>query len=101
MLKLYPIALAAWLAGPAVSMAAQTQTPPPAQPAPPAAQAQPQTQPQAPRPGTVSELAPRTVCGLPIPEPARQPPPNSTPLVYLVVPCFQKQGGTSAIDPAT
>jgi outer membrane protein assembly factor BamA len=45
--------------------------------------------------------APGTVCGLPIPEPARLPPAGSGPIVYLVVPCFQKQGGFSVIDPQT
>jgi outer membrane protein insertion porin family len=49
----------------------------------------------------VQQLAPKTVCGLPIPEPARQPPTGSKPVVYLVVPCFEKQGGASVIDPAT
>ena len=45
--------------------------------------------------------APGTVCGLPIPAPARLPPAGSGPVVYLVVPCFQKQGGFSVIDPQT
>jgi outer membrane protein insertion porin family len=42
-----------------------------------------------------------TVCGLPIPQPAKLPPAGSGPIVYLVVPCFQKQGGFSVIDPQT
>ncbi len=45
--------------------------------------------------------APGTVCGLPIPQPAKLPPAGSGPIVYLVVPCFQKQGGFSVIDPQT
>jgi outer membrane protein insertion porin family len=55
--------------------------------------------PQAPAP--VPQLSPKTVCGLSIPEPARQPPADSKPVVYLVVPCFEKQGGSSTIDPQT
>ena len=49
----------------------------------------------------VAPNAPSTVCGLSIPPPAKLPPANSGPVVYLVVPCFQKQGGSSVIDPAT
>ncbi len=45
--------------------------------------------------------AAQTVCGLAIPAPARLPPVGSGPLVYQVVPCFQKQGGASVIDPGT
>src|SRR3982750_450603 len=88
MLKLPGIFLAALLAG-----QAQPPAQPPAQPAP--------AQPQAPRPAAVSQLAPKMVCGLPIPEPSRLPPAGSGPVVYQVVPCFQKQGGSPAIDPAT
>ena len=44
---------------------------------------------------------PTTVCGLPIPQPARLPPAGSGPVVYLVVPCFQKQGGFSTIESNT
>jgi outer membrane protein assembly factor BamA len=55
------------------------------------------------RPATAATggQAPSTVCGLPIPPPARLPPTGSGPVVYLVVPCFQKQGGSSMIDPQT
>jgi len=42
-----------------------------------------------------------TVCGLAIPEPSRMPPANSGPVVFQVVPCFQKQGGFSVIDAQT
>src|SRR4051812_12184784 len=102
MLKLSGIFLAALLAGQAQLPAqppAQPAQPAPAQPAPPAPAGQ--AQPQAPRPGTVAQLAPKMVCGLPIPEPSRLPPAGSGPVVYQVVPCFQKQGGSPAIDPAT
>jgi len=75
--------------------------PPPAQPrAAPASQppAAPAGQGQTAKPPAD---APGTVCGLPIPAPARLPPAGSGPVVYLVVPCFQKQGGFSVIDPQT
>jgi outer membrane protein insertion porin family len=42
-----------------------------------------------------------TVCGLSIPTPANLPPAGSAPVVYQVVPCFQKQGGTSVVEPYT
>jgi outer membrane protein assembly factor BamA len=44
---------------------------------------------------------PTTVCGLPIPAPAKLPPAGSGPVVYLVVPCFQKQGGFPVVEPNT
>ena len=88
MLNLNGIVLAALLATPGAAFAQST--PAPQAPAAPA-----------PQLSRVSPLAPKTVCGLPIPEPARQPPAGSPTLVYLVVPCFQKQGGSPAIDPAT
>src|SRR5260221_3313443 len=74
---------------------AQGQTPPAQPPAP-----QPQASAsagQAPKP----VVSVPTVCGQAIPTPANLPPADSGPLVYLVVPCFQKQGGFSVIDPGT
>jgi outer membrane protein insertion porin family len=53
--------------------------------------------PQAPAPSAGSQ----TVCGQPVPPPARLPPAGSGPVVYLVVPCFQKQGGSSTVEPQT
>lgn len=41
------------------------------------------------------------MCGVPIPAPAKLPPAGSGPVVYLIMPCFQKQGGSSVIDPQT
>src|SRR4051794_23665422 len=103
MLKLPGIFLAALLAGQAQPPAQPPVQPAPAQPPPQPAPAAPagQAQPQASRPAAVSQLAPKMVCGLPIPEPSRLPPAGSGPVVYQVVPCFQKQGGSPAIDPAT
>src|SRR5258708_40198810 len=56
---------------------------------------------QTPSPQPVAAQGARTVCGLPAPEPARLPPAGSGPVVYLVVPCFQKQGGSSVVEPNT
>jgi outer membrane protein insertion porin family len=56
---------------------------------------------QAPSPKAPAAQAGQTVCGLAVPEPARLPPSGSPPVVYLVVPCFQKQGGSSVVEPNT
>jgi outer membrane protein insertion porin family len=55
--------------------------------------------PQTPAP--VPKLSTQTVCGQPVPEPSRLPPAGSAPVVYLIVPCFQKQGGSSTVEPQT
>ena len=78
--------------------AGQTQTPPPA--TAPAAQ-RPAPAAQTPARQGVPPVVPTTVCNLPIPAPARLPPAGSKPVVYLTVPCFEKQGGHSVIDPQT
>jgi outer membrane protein insertion porin family len=44
---------------------------------------------------------PSTVCGSPIPQPAALPPANSGPVIYLIVPCFAKQGGSPVVEPET
>jgi outer membrane protein insertion porin family len=44
---------------------------------------------------------PSTVCGSPIPPPVALPPANSGPVVYLIVPCFAKQGGSPVVEPET
>ncbi len=44
---------------------------------------------------------PRTVCGLPIPPPASMPPADGPPVVFQIVPCFEKQGNVSMIEPET
>ena len=41
------------------------------------------------------------VCGQDVPVPAALPPADSGPLLYQIVLCFDKQGGTSVIDPET
>ena len=47
-------------------------------------------------PGSVT-----SVCGQPVPEPARLPPNASAPVVYLIWPCFEKQGGSPFIEANT
>lgn len=44
---------------------------------------------------------PMNVCGLPIPPPAKLPPADSGPIVYVLIPCFEKQGGASVVEPQT
>ena len=41
---------------------------------------------------------PATICGQPIPAPQRLPPDGSAPVLYLIAPCFEAQGGSSLID---
>jgi outer membrane protein insertion porin family len=43
----------------------------------------------------------RTICGVPVGPPRALPPANAGPVVYLIAPCFQKQGGASTIEPET
>jgi len=44
---------------------------------------------------------PATVCGLPIPAPASLPPAGSQPVLYQIVPCFAKQGGSPVVEAET
>ncbi len=41
------------------------------------------------------------LCGQPIPPPANPPPTNLGPVVYYLGPCFERQGGSSVIEPQT
>jgi len=70
-----------FLAALTAAVAAQAQTPP-AQPPPAQAPAQ-------------------TVCGQPVPAPRTLPPAGSGPVVYQVVPCFEKQGGFPVVEANT
>ena len=89
-----------FLAALTTATAARAQTPPaqpaaapvqtPAAPAPAPAQATP-----APTPSG------QTVCGQPIPAPRTLPPAGSGPVVYQVVPCFEKQGGFPVVEANT
>jgi len=40
-----------------------------------------------------------TICGQPVPPPAAVPPAGSGPVVYLISPCFEHQGGKSRVAP--
>lgn len=52
-----------------------------------------------PAPAALSRL---TVCnGIEIPAPANLPPAGSGPVVYLLVPCFARQGGIPLVEPET
>ncbi len=44
---------------------------------------------------------PTTVCGIPLGPPAALPPANSAPIVWQIVPCFEKQGNVTLVDPQT
>jgi outer membrane protein insertion porin family len=50
---------------------------------------------------SAATAAPGTICGLPVPAPAALPPAGSGPVVLAIVPCFEKQGGASVIEPQT
>jgi hypothetical protein len=44
---------------------------------------------------------PATICGLTVPPPSRLPPANSPPVLYQIMPCFEKQGGFPVIEANT
>ncbi len=44
---------------------------------------------------------PQLICGQEVPAPRALPPAGSGPVVYLIAPCFEAQGGTSLIEPQT
>ncbi len=48
-----------------------------------------------------SASAPVVVCGTQVPPPANLPPANSGPVLWLVAPCFDAQGGVSLIENST
>jgi len=43
----------------------------------------------------------RTICGQTVPTPRASPPSTSGPVVYLIAPCFPRQGGRSRLPPET
>ena len=64
--------------------------------------------PVAPAPASQSALRdapaqdlPATICGLTVPPPAKLPPANSPPVLYQIMPCFEKQGGFPVIEANT
>ena len=80
------------------AVAVHAQTPPPA--------AQPQPAPVLQTPATPAAQPPaaatgQTVCGQPVPVPRAIPPDGSGPVVYQVVPCFEKQGGFPVVEANT
>ena len=40
-------------------------------------------------------------CGSTVPPPVSQPPANSGPVVYLILPCFEAQGNVTLVDTET
>ena len=44
---------------------------------------------------------PTNACGIPLQPPASLPPANSPPVVWQIVPCFEKQGNVTLIEPQT
>ena len=72
-------------------------------PSPQATAAQPPRRRLRPRRKAPSEgvLTPATVCGLEVPAPINAPPAGTPTVVYALVLCFEKQGGTSVIEPQT
>jgi len=54
-----------------------------------------------PQQATPAGVNPSSVCGMLIPAPANLPPAGSPPVVFLLVPCFAKQGGSSVVEGET
>ncbi|HTI36867.1 MAG TPA: POTRA domain-containing protein, partial [Vicinamibacterales bacterium] len=74
---------------------------PSAPPSQPPVQPLPATQ-AAPAEAVATSLRlPATVCGQTVPAPAKLPPSGSQPVVYALMLCFEKQGGSSVIDQNT
>ena len=42
-----------------------------------------------------------SICGAPVPRPQTMPPAGSGPVVYLIGPCFERQGGRPRFEPET
>lgn len=45
--------------------------------------------------------APQTICDLPIPPPAQQPAAGTAPVMFQIVPCFDRQKNVSMVEPET
>jgi outer membrane protein insertion porin family len=48
-----------------------------------------------------AQSSPESICGLQVPKPSRSPEPQSAPVVVAMMLCFDKQGGTSLVEPET
>jgi outer membrane protein insertion porin family len=44
---------------------------------------------------------PVTMCNLQVPAPAKLPPAGTGPYTYIIMPCFEKQGGVPVVDAQT
>ena len=66
-----------------------------------AAAVQAQTPARRGRSGPAPAQTGQTVCGQPVPAPRTLPPAGSGPVVYQVVPCFEKQGGFPVVEANT
>ena len=86
-MRLFVVCLAAILAAAEV----RAQTPP--------AQAAPATPEPAAAAAPVS--LPATICDLQVPAPAKLPPAGTGPYTYIIMPCFEKQGGVPVVDAQT
>src|SRR5262245_9186353 len=75
------------LAAPATGWAQAPAAPAAAQPAPP----------PAPQAGSIKT----TACGNALAAPAAMPPAGSQPFLWILEPCFQKQGGFSTVENET
>src|SRR5687768_8077436 len=51
--------------------------------------------------GQPAAAQPATVCGTQVQPPTNLPPAGSGPVVWLMAPCFEKQGNVSLIDTQT
>src|SRR6185436_9147858 len=95
MLKFRAFLFAVALASPSLAAPAfAAQAPQPSAPSAPAAQGAPSARPSGgvqPYCGGIYQIGP----------PANLPPAGSGPVVYQVGVCFEKQGGSSTVDPQT
>jgi outer membrane protein insertion porin family len=55
---------------------------------------------QTPAPASAVPL-PATICNLEVPPPAKLPPAGTGPYTYIIIPCFEKQGGVPVVDAQT
>jgi hypothetical protein len=48
---------------------------------------------------SLKALEASSMCGFPVRQPSLLPPPNAGPVVYLIAPCFERQGGVARVPP--
>ena len=51
--------------------------------------------------GQAAVPLPATMCNLQVPAPAKLPPAGTGPYTYIIIPCFEKQGGIPVVDAQT